>query len=514
MDIDLESNHRDTMKIERVLFFLLLLAVMIKGVALLRVGMDVVESGIAESGLADNGQGNQTGMSQHNGQSVASGPIVTIKIDGTINPAVDDYVKTSLERAKMENAQLFIIEINTPGGLLNSMESITKNLLESPIPTVVFVGPAGSRAVSAGMFITLAAHFAVMAPGTTIGAAHPVTSDGGNVQSDMRDKLENYVSSFARSIAEQRSRNVEWADKAVRESVAITDREALEKGVINFISSDMDHLISELEGRSVSIQGRNINLDKLAKAKREFYPMTFKQKVVNLLADPSVAVLLGLAAVLGIMMELYHPGTAVPGVIGVICLVLSLTASQVIPINYGGIALLILGTAFVVAELYVPSFGIWGIAGTICFILGAIYAVDTDLVWSADSYGVERAYLAAFALFVGGLITSLALYVKKHRRGVVMTGSEGLVGVAGEIISWSLDKKRNYWSGKVRVHNELWHARTASVEKGVGDDRIKGSSEFALEVGSKIRVKSLLPGMVLEVVADPSGDKKRVDEKE
>lgn len=471
--------------IERILFFILLMIVAGK---MLLGSYDVAATvpNTEEKPQATN--------------TAALGPIVIIKIDGTINPAVDDYVKTSMQRAKYEDARLLIIQLNTPGGLLSSMESISKEVLSSTIPVVVYVGPAGARAVSAGMYITIAAHFAVMAPGTTIGAAHPVSSGSDNVQGDMRDKLENYASSLARSLAEQRGRNVDWVEKAVLDSVAVTDREALEKGVVNFIASDLEKVITELDGRSVSLQGKTVTFEHLSDVSRLYLDMNLRQRVVNVLADPNIAILFGLAAIMGIMAELYHPGMSVPGVVGVICLILSLTASQVIPINYGGVALLVLGIIFIVVELFVPSFGVWGIGGTICLILGAIYSIDTDMIWSADAYGVRKGFVMFFALFVGSVLYLLAAYLKKHRIGLQLNGSEALIGASGQVTKWSFDKLRNIWIGKVRVNGELWNAKLAKSAKLHVHNNDRTSANIT--VGSKIIVSKLGKGMILEVVPD------------
>lgn len=433
-------------------------------------------------------------------QKTRTGPIIIINIDGTINPAVDDYVKTSYEIANSLHSRLLIMKLNTPGGLLSSMESISRLMLDARIPTVVFVGPSGSRAISAGMFITIAANIAVMSPGTTIGAAHPVTSGGDNMQGDVRDKLENYASSFAKSIAEQRGRNIEWVEKAVRDSVALTDREAVEKGFINFIASDIEGLISELEGRSVNIKGQTVTLQHLSDASRVILDMSLRQKIINVLADPNVAVLLGLAAVVGIMMELYHPGTGVPGIIGIICLVLSLAASQIIPLNHGGVALLLLGVAFIIAELFVPSFGIWGGSGTICFILGAIYAVDTSYVWSSDGYGVSRVFLAFIGFLVGFLCICMAWVVKKLRESGQHVGSEALLGVSGYVMQWSFDEIQKSWVGKVKIKGEIWNAKLDL--RGENLEQQMDAQKYKIEVGTKVTVTKISKGMVLEIVAN------------
>lgn len=415
-----------------------------------------------------------------------TGPVVVVTIDGTINPATDDYLKTSMAQAQADNARLMVVRLNTPGGLLNSMQSMVAILLQAPVPTVVYVYPSGGSATSAGVFITMAGHFAVMAPSTTIGAAHPVQGSGDSVQGDLRAKIENFAASFARSVAEGRGRNAQWAEKAVRESVSITDREALENKVIDFIAADLDRLLAELEGKQVNISGRLVTLSGLTTAPRVVLEMNLKQKVVNVLADPNIAIVLGLAAMLGIVMELYHPGVALPGIIGIICLVLSLTASQVIPINYGGLGLLILGVVFILVELFVPSFGVWGIAGGISFVIGAIYVVDSEKVWSSSGFAVSGLLIGACVLLVSGLVFGMSWVVAKSRAVKISTGSEGMVGLVGVVKEAVVSKQGRPPLGKVMVAGELWKAAS------------KGESS-SFPVGTKVKIIAVREGMVLEV---------------
>ena len=316
------------------------------------------------------------------------GPIVVLKIEGTINPATADYLKEGMEYAAAKDSRLVILQLNTPGGLLSSMQQMVESLLQSKTPSVVFVGPQGAGAMSAGMYITLAGNFAAMAPGTTIGAAHPVLAGGGDLTGDMGQKIENFSVSLAKAIAEQRGRNTKWAEEAVRESVAATDREAKDEGVIDFVASDFEHIFSEIEGKTINCSGRQVTLSGLAQSPQEVRPMSFKQNVLNFLADPNVAMLLGLGALLGLILEFYHPGAIVPGVLGSLCLVLALMAGQVLPISVGGIVLVGLGVVFCIAEAFVPSFGILGIVGTICVALGVLYSIDERQIFSSSGFTV------------------------------------------------------------------------------------------------------------------------------
>jgi membrane-bound serine protease (ClpP class) len=415
-------------------------------------------------------------------------PVVLLTIDGTINPASDDYLKTSIKSASEKNAQLIILRLNTPGGLLPSMQSMVESLLESPIPVVVYVSPSGAGAISAGVFITLAGHFAVMSPGTTIGAAHPVTGGGEDITGDMRTKIENASASLIRAISEQRGKNIEWAEKAVRESVSITDREALEINVIDFIAGDLNKLLIELEGKTSNVKGNPVTLTNLQNAPQETIEMSFKQKVVNILSDPNIAILLGLAAILGIGIELYNPGAMLPGIVGVICLVLSLTAAQVLPINYGGLALLILGFIFFIIELFLPAFGMWGIAGIICLVIGSIYLIDTDLVWSVGGFAVDKVFIGGIAGIVGGVLLLVVYLVLKSSTSPVTTGKEGLVQKTGSVRKeFSPDPNGKYAVGMIMVMGEIWKARTD----------IKHLDN--LKTGSQVRVTKIEPGMTLVV---------------
>ena len=417
----------------------------------------------------------------------AKGTVVVIEVDGAINPATDDFLKSSLAKAEQQDAKLFVLVLNTPGGLLTSMQTMVESLLEAKVPTVVYVSPSGGGAISAGVFITLAGHYAVMAPGTTIGAAHPVLSSGGDVKGDMGAKVENFAVSLVKAIAEQRGRNVKWAEQAVRDSVAITDREAEQEGVIDFVATDIDRILEKLEGRTVDVQGSPVTLSNLKTAPRQNIAMNLKQTIVNILADPNIAILLGLGALLGIGIELYHPGGIVPGVFGVICLVLSLIAGQVLPISLGGVALLVLAAMFFGVEVFIPSFGIWGVAGIICLVLGSIYFIDTDQVWSGPEFAVDKPLIGSIAAFVGLLLLAVCYLAVKSAKRSVTTGREGLLGKTARIHS-EFQSKDGFATGKVLVMGEIWDAQY----------RVSEGGELP-ELGQKVIVKSIEDGMLLEI---------------
>ena len=414
----------------------------------------------------------------------SDGAVFVIDMQGAITPASDDFLRTAIDKAQKENAKALVVKLNTPGGLLPSMQTMVGQILDAPIPVIIFVGPSGSEAKSAGVFITMAGHVAVMAPGTTIGAAHPVTSTGGDIQGDMREKIENSAVSLIKAISEQRGKNTEWAELAVRESVAITDREALDKNVIDYIASDIDRALAKAEGRTVTVKGNPVTLVGLDKAPRKTINMSFKQELVAILADPNIAILLALGAMLGIGLELYHPGGIIPGVFGAICLVLSLTSAQVLPINHGGIALLGLAGLFFVVELLIPSFGVWGIAGTICLVLGSIYFIDSEMVWGEGVLSVNYLSVGLFAAFVGLLILGMGYLAVKSARRQVSTGSEGLKGKIGSAEEDFLnDENLGLYVGKVFVAGELW----------------KAVSKVEVSKGQPVKVVEMNEGLVLSV---------------
>jgi membrane-bound serine protease (ClpP class) len=390
-----------------------------------------------------------------------------IVLDTTINPAVADFIHESITRSAQENAAALVIQLDTPGGLLNSTKTIVKDILGAPVPVIVYVAPSGAGAGSAGVFITMAGHIAAMAPGTTIGAAHPV-SGGGNIEGDMREKIENFTASFSEAIAQRRGRNVEWAEKAVRQSVSITEVEALQKKVIDLVAADMQELLRKAEDRKVDIGNTKIPLN--FKAAREedgtvrvtTLEMRLKHKVLNILADPNIAYLLMLAGLVGLYVEFSHPGAIFPGLAGGICLVLALTAFQVLPINSTGLLLLGLGMALLVAELFVPSFGVLGVGGILSFVLGSLFLFDAP----AEELAVDRSLIVTAALCVSAFMLLVGTLAVRTWRQRPTTGREGMMGEIGEV------RERIAPRGKVWLHGEYWTAE----------------SEEELEVGQKVRV--------------------------
>jgi membrane-bound serine protease (ClpP class) len=377
-----------------------------------------------------------------------AGPHVDlITIDGSINPAVDDFIRESIGRAKASGARALIIQLDTPGGLLSSTRTIVKDLLGTPVPIMVYVAPSGAGAGSAGVFITMAANIAAMAPGTNIGAAHPVAGGGQEVKGVMGEKIENFTASFSESIAQQRGRNAEWAIEAVRKSVAITETEALKKKVVDIIARNIDDLLKQADGRTVDIQSGKQKLA-LQNVQVVRHDMNLKQKVLNAIADPNIAYLLMMAGILGLYMEFSHPGTIFPGVAGAICLLLAAAALQLLPINYTGLAFMILGVALLVGEAFFPSFGVLGVGGMISLAFGSLLLFDTP----TSDFGVDRSIVFTAVATLGSFVLAVSYLVFRSQRAKPTLGIEGLIGEVGVV------RERLAPRGSVFVHGEYWKA--------------------------------------------------------
>lgn len=401
-----------------------------------------------------------------------SGPHVDlIVIDGGINPAVDDFIRESIARARSKGARALIVQLDTPGGLLTSTRSIVKDILGAQVPVIVYVAPSGAGAGSAGVFITLSAHVAAMAPGTNIGAAHPVGGGGEDVKGVMGEKIENFTASFSEAIAQKRGRNTEWAIQAVRRSVSITEKEALKKNVIDIVAKDIDDLLRQAEGKTVDVDGHEQSLS-FKGVRVERFEMGLKQKIINTLSDPNIAYLLMMAGILGLYMEFSHPGVIFPGVAGGIALLLALTSFQVLPINYAGLLLILLGIALLIGEAFIPSFGVLGIGGAISLGLGSLLLFDTessDLAVDRSIVFTAVATLSAFILLIGYLV------FKSQKRKPTL-GLEGLIGEIGEV------KVKLSPSGKIFVHGEYWNAE-GEGEIGVGEKvQVVGYDGMCLKV--------------------------------
>ena len=394
-----------------------------------------------------------------------------IVIDGMINPAVVELIKENIKRAHADGAKALIIQLDTPGGLLDSTQDIVKDILGAPIPVIVYVAPSGSGATSAGVFVTMAAHIAAMAPGTSIGAAHPVTGGGEDIKGTMGEKVENFTASFSEAIAQKRGRNTEFAIQAVRRSISITEKEALEKKVIDIIAKNIDDLLEQASGKKVDVDGRQETLS-LTDARIERFEMSLKQKIINALSHPNIAYLLLMAGMLGLYMEFSHPGVIFPGVAGAICLLLALTSLQILPFNYAGLLLILLGVALLVGEAFVPSFGILGIGGAIALGLGSLLLFDTE----GSDLTVDRSVVFAAVGTLASLMILLGYLVFKSQKQKPTLGLEGLVGEVGEVRT-KIDP-----TGKIFVHGEYWNAE-GDGEISIGEKvEVVGFERMCLKV--------------------------------
>ncbi|HLK12075.1 MAG TPA: nodulation protein NfeD [Candidatus Binatia bacterium] len=390
------------------------------------------------------------------GRAAPPPALARIVVDGMINPAVADFVHGAIGRAQAAAAPALVIELDTPGGLLPSTRAIVKDILAAPLPVIVYVAPSGAGAGSAGTFITLAGHVAAMAPGTSIGAAHPVGGGGEEIKGTLGKKIENFTASFSQSIAQQRGRNVDWAAKAVRESLSITAEEAVRIHVVDFVARDLDDLVDKAEGRTVEVAGGRRALHFAAvrggdgHVRVRTYEMRLADRVLDVLADPNIAYLLMMAGLLGLYLEFTHPGLSFPGIAGAICLLLALAALHVLPVNTSGLALLLLGVALLVAEAFLPTFGLVGAGGVVAFLLGSLFLFDTAETGVAVArslvFGVGGT-LAAFILIVGTLVA-------RSQRRQAMLGREGMIGAVG------VARERLAPQGTVVVRGEYWAAES------------------------------------------------------
>jgi len=385
--------------------------------------------------------------------------LARIVVDGTINPAVAQYVRESIARAAAEGNAALVIQLDTPGGLLQSARDVVKDILAAPLPVIVYVAPSGAVAGSAGTFLTLAAHVAAMAPGTNIGAAHPVGGGGEDIKGAMGEKLENFTTSFSEAIAQRRGRNVEWAARAVRESVSITSEEAASTAVVDFVARDLDDLVAQADGRWVEIgdEWRALALGKTVRGpdghvRTRTYTMRLGQRIINVIADPNIAYLLMMAGVLGLYVEFTHPGVVFPGVAGTICLLLALTALQVLPFNTSGLALVFLGVALLAAEAFLPTFGLVGVGGLIAFVLGSLFLFD-----ARTGVAVTRSLVFGVGGTVAAIMLVVATLVLRSQRGRAALGAQAMVGAVG------VARQRLAPEGTVLIKGEYWTAESEEV---------------------------------------------------
>ncbi|PYO23592.1 MAG: serine protease [Candidatus Rokuibacteriota bacterium] len=373
-------------------------------------------------------------------------PVATVVVDGVISPVTLRVVESALAHAKAGGAQALVIQLDTPGGLERSMRAICQRLLNAEIPVVVWVGPTGARAASAGVFITMAAHVAAMAPATNIGAAHPVAV-GGSIDKESMRKIENDAAAFIRTIAVERGRNADWGEKAVRQSVSVTEREAVRLKVVDFVADSIPDLLSKLDGRTVKTSRGPVTLA-TRQAVAKPIEIGFRDRVLAIITDPNVAYVLMMLGTLGLIFELSTPGAILPGVIGGISLILAFFAFQSLPINFAGLLLILFAIVLFIAEVKVTSHGVLAIGGIVSMALGSLMLYDAPEVGFRVSW---RVMAPTVALTAGFFLFALTLGVRAFRRRPLL-GVSGLVGQSG-VARGALEPE-----GQVSVHGEIWRA--------------------------------------------------------
>ena len=393
--------------------------------------------------------------------------VTIIELEGPINPGAAAFLTRGLEDAEKSGSELVIIRLDTPGGLVPSMRMMVKGIMNSPVPVVVYVAPKGAGAASAGVMITVSAHVAAMAPGTNIGAAHPVGAGGKDIDKDMSEKVVNDMASYGRGIAQDKGKNAEWVEKAIRESVSITAEEAVEKKVIDLVAADIDELLKLLDGREIQLKQGKVTL-KTKDLAKIYHKPGFRDTVLRIIGDPNIAYILMMIGLAGIYFELAHPGAVFPGVIGAISLILAFYSFQTLPVNYAGLLLIALAVIFFIAEIKVASYGILSLGGIVSLTLGSIMLFE--------DVGVSLRLMAPTIVLIGGFFVIVSTLAFRAYRSKPQSGMEGLIGEVG-IVQKPIDPE-----GLVFVHGEYW--RAISSEK--------------LEPGEMVSVEEVT-GLILKV---------------
>ena len=397
--------------------------------------------------------------------------VISATYEGVINPVAAEYLQDAIQVAEDNQANALVFQLDTPGGLDTSMRIMVKDITKSGVPVVVYVSPSGGRAASAGVFLTLAAHFAAMSPGTNIGAAHPVAMGGAEMDDVMKEKVENDAVAYIISIAERRGRNAEWAENAVRKSVSVPAKKALELGLIDVVPETLSQLLEALDGKTTAINSQSVTL-KTSNARIEKFPMTWRLEILQALSDPNIAYVLMTIGTIGIIAELYNPGAILPGIVGAISLILAFYSLQTLPINYAGVALLILGLVMLILEATVTSFGLLAIGGITSLILGSLMLIKEGYPF----YQLSWSMIVPVVAFTAGFVLLVVSFSIKSLKSRTVTGSEGLIGMTG------LAKTDLAPMGKIFVHGELWDA-VSNEPLNAGDSiEVTGIEGLTLQV--------------------------------
>ena len=421
------------------------------------------------------------------GGQAAPGAVWVLGIDDAIGPASADYLVRSLGQAQAQGAQLVVIRMDTPGGLDSAMRQMIKAILASPVPVASYVAPSGARAASAGTYILYASHIAAMAPGTNLGAATPVRIGGapgtpsddkakGGDDETLARKQVNDAAAYIRGLAQMRGRNADWAEKAVREAVSLSANEALRLNVIDQVADDLPDLLRELDGKTLQVAGQPRQLQTAGASVVEHLP-DWRTRVLAVITNPSVALILIMIGVYGLLFEFMNPGSAVGGVVGGICLLLALYALQLLPVSFAGVALILLGITFMIAEAFLPSFGVVGFGGIVAFVVGALILIDTD----APGFGIPLALIGTLALLSALLIGGVLGMALKARRRALVSGDAGLVG---SLVTVTQVMASDPFCGVVLAQGEQWQVQCATPLQTGQNVRVTARHGVMLEVSA------------------------------